>query len=148
MAVAKFKSFSNITNIIPQIGPNCKGDYRLRVLVCGSRHFEDIQFVVDTLSDMFDNQFGNKVSCVIHGDAHGVDKMADSFAYFCKVPVEAYPADWKKHGKAAGPIRNKQMLDDGKPDLVIAFLAPDSRGTKNMIEQATKANIPVKVINI
>lgn len=40
------------------------------------------------------------------------------------------------------------MLDEGKPALVIAFLAEDSIGTKNMIEQATKANVPVKVINI
>ena len=53
----------------------------------------------------------------------------------------AFPAEWKKHGKAAGPIRNRKMLQDGKPDLVLAF--PGGRGTANMVELATDAGIRV-----
>lgn len=85
---------------------------------------------------------------IIEGGANGADFLGKVWAKWMLVPVEEFPADWNKHGKAAGPIRNKQMLDEGKPDLVIAFLAKDSRGTKNMIDQATKAGIPVKVVNI
>ena len=55
-----------------------------------------------------------------------------------------YPADWDTHGRGAGPIRNKQMLEEGKPDLVIAF--PGGKGTANMIGQAKEAGIPVREI--
>ena len=88
---------------------------------------------------------------LIHGDAKGADRMSEQVltGYFRGgFEVERYPANWEKYGKAAGHIRNKQMLDEGKPDLVIAFLAKDSRGTKNMIEQATKAGIPAKIVGI
>ena len=56
----------------------------------------------------------------------------------------AYPANWKKHGRAAGPIRNKQMLEEAKPDLVIAF--PGGAGTANMVKQAREAGVKVEII--
>jgi UDP-N-acetylmuramoylalanine-D-glutamate ligase len=55
--------------------------------------------------------------------------------------LEVYPADWKLHGKSAGHIRNQQMLDESKPDIVIAF--PGGRGTANMIKRAKKAGVEV-----
>jgi hypothetical protein len=55
-------------------------------------------------------------------------------------------ADWDKHGRAAGPIRNQQMLDEGKPDLVVAFLLPQGSGTLDMIRRTEKAGIEVRVI--
>jgi acyl-CoA synthetase (NDP forming) len=58
--------------------------------------------------------------------------------------VTSFPANWKKHGKSAGPIRNQLMLDVGKPDLVIAF--PGGSGTADMIRRARKAGVPVKEI--
>lgn len=95
---------------------------------------------------LFQNIYPGDV--LIHGDAKGADRLSEEMVEPSHVTVERYPADWDKYGKGAGPIRNKQMLDEGKPDLVIAFLAPNSRGTKNMIEQATKAGVPVKVIDV
>jgi hypothetical protein len=89
-----------------------------------------------------------EITRIIEGGAKGVDRNAKAYAMQKGIPFEEYPANWDKYGKAAGPIRNKQMLDEGQPDLVIAFLAPNSKGTKNMIEQATKAGVPVKVINV
>jgi YspA, cpYpsA-related SLOG family len=118
----------------------------MRILVCGSRHFDDW----DTLDGVLSAEL-HDTDTLIHGCAKGADVMAANWFEACtqgKGTIEEYPADWEKHGKAAGPIRNKQMLDEGKPDQVIAFMAKDSRGTKNMIEQAEKAGIPVKVINI
>lgn len=85
---------------------------------------------------------------IIEGEARGADTLAKQWAEERYLPVEKYPANWDTHGKAAGPIRNKQMLTEGKPDLVIAFLAPNSRGTANMISQAEKAGVPVKVIHV
>lgn len=55
--------------------------------------------------------------------------------------VAACPADWKKHGKAAGPIRNQSMLTEHKPDLVIAFPLGESKGTRDMIRKAKAAGI-------
>jgi hypothetical protein len=121
----------------------------MRVLVCGSRHFNDDEHlfeILDLINGTFDLE--KKISCIISGKAKGADTLAETYAEVQKIPFEGYPADWNTHGKAAGPIRNSQMLKEGKPDLVVAFLAPDSRGTKNMIEQASKAGVPVQVVNI
>lgn len=87
------------------------------------------------------------ITTIIEGEAKGADTLARLFGETIGIPVEKYPADWSKHGKAAGPIRNKQMLDEGKPDLVIAFMFPDSRGTANMVKQAEKAGIETRVIH-
>lgn len=53
-----------------------------------------------------------------------------------------YPADWEKHGRAAGPIRNEKMLIVGTPDMVLAF--PGGRGTADMIRKAEAAGLPVR----
>lgn len=113
----------------------------MKVLVCGSRHFDQYQLLSSTLDAI-------KPLSIIEGEARGADEMAAVYAEHNGIPVERYPANWELHGKAAGPIRNTQMLKEGKPDLVVAFLAPDSRGTRNMIDQATKAGIPVKIVEI
>ena len=58
--------------------------------------------------------------------------------------LKVYPADWELHGKSAGPIRNQQMLIEGKPDLVLAF--PGGKGTAHMVSIAKKKG--VKVIEV
>ena len=58
-----------------------------------------------------------------------------------KIDVLWFDADWQKYGRAAGPIRNKQMLDEGSPDLVIAFAG--GRGTENMVKQSEAKKVPV-----
>lgn len=61
---------------------------------------------------------------------------------------KGFPADWKRYGKAAGPIRNQQMIDEGKPDLVLAFHENinESRGTKDMVARARGIGIKVIII--
>jgi hypothetical protein len=81
------------------------------------------------------------VTAVIHGGAPGADEMAGLWAESTGIAVQCFPANWKAHGKAAGPIRNKRMLDEGKPDLVVAF--PGGRGTANMVAQARAAGVEV-----
>ncbi|HVM95122.1 MAG TPA: hypothetical protein VMT89_01980, partial [Candidatus Acidoferrales bacterium] len=56
-----------------------------------------------------------------------------------------FMADWRRNGRAAGPIRNQQMLTEGKPDLVVAF--PGGRGTRDMVNKAKAANVAVTVID-
>lgn len=113
-----------------------KSSTRLRVLVCGGRNFANRELVNDTLFDIHPG-------VVITGGAEGADRLAYDWAYPV-VPTEVYHADWDKHGAAAGPIRNQKMLDEGKPDLVVAF--PGGRGTADMVRRAKKAGIPVREI--
>lgn len=113
----------------------------MRVLVCGDRRFDDWSLLCQVLG-----RFG--IDEIIEGGATGADFLARVWAKYLGVPFREFPANWKLYGKAAGPIRNKQMLDEGKPDLAIAFLAPGSRGTKDMIEQARKAGVEVEVIDV
>ena len=80
---------------------------------------------------------------IVHGAARGVDSIADYHARQLGYEVRPHPAEWDKYHKAAGPIRNTEMLQE-KPDLVLAFHNDlvNSKGTKNMVNQAVKAGIP------
>lgn len=84
-------------------------------------------------------------TCVIEGEARGADKLGAAWAARNDVPVEKYPADWNRYGRGAGPVRNKQMIVEGKPDLVVAFSydIKNSKGTANMIAQARRYDLPV-----
>ena len=112
------------------------------VLVCGSRFYSDYGKVYEYLKSL------EGVSQVIAGGCRGADTLAVRAARACGYPFREFPADWQKFGKAAGPIRNQQMLDEGKPDLVVAFHEnPDeSKGTKDMIHRAIEQGIPVWLI--
>lgn len=113
----------------------------MKVLVCGSRHFNNYE----QLSTILD---GFKITGIISGKARGADTLALVYGKTLGIPCFEFPADWSLYGRRAGPIRNHQMLKEGKPDLVVAFLAPNSRGTKHMIEISQKAGIPVEIINV
>jgi UDP-N-acetylmuramoylalanine-D-glutamate ligase len=110
----------------------------MRVLVCGGRDYNDFDTVYDYLKVLVTHQL--EPVTIIHGAARGADSLAALAAERLGFDTEQYPANWSKHGRAAGPIRNKQMLDSGL-DLVIAF--PGGRGTANMITQARKAGVEV-----
>lgn len=69
--------------------------------------------------------------------------MASEFAKWKGIPVKTFRADWGKYGKSAGPRRNKQMLDEGRPDLVVAF--EGGRGTADMVKQAKAAGVEVLI---
>ena len=104
----------------------------MRVLVCGGRDYRgDVSSVLDPLP----------VKLIIHGAARGADSLAEDYAKRREIPYVGVPAEWKLHGKAAGPMRNSKMLKDWMPNLVVAF--PGGRGTENMIKQARVAGISV-----
>lgn len=113
----------------------------MKVLVCGSRNFTDEVLLHTVLEDI-------DISCIIEGEATGADKLARKYAEGRGLAVLPFPALWNEYGRAAGPIRNTQMLVEGKPDLVVAFRGQNSRGTQNMINQAMKAGIEVRIIEI
>lgn len=120
----------------------------MRILVCGGRNYTNKDRVYEVLCDLAevdDNNWLGKDVTIIHGGATGADQFADDWAVTYWKEILVYPARWDIYGNAAGPIRNQLMLDEGKPDLVVAF--PGGKGTQDMISRALKANIPVRVIN-
>lgn len=112
----------------------------MRVLVCGGRDFDD-KTAVSTALDDLRMQAGLDALIVIQGGATGTDKLARDWCSANHVEYINVPADWKKHGKAAGPIRNQKMLDEQWPDLVLAF--PGGNGTADMMRRAESAGVPV-----
>lgn len=114
-----------------------------RILVCGGRNYDDQERVYRIL-DAASRAVVDRTIAIIHGDAKGADHLADVWAKERQVSVLRFPADWESHGKRAGPIRNKQMLDEGKPHVVVAF--PGGSGTKHMVGLARQYGIPVKEV--
>jgi predicted Rossmann-fold nucleotide-binding protein len=109
----------------------------MRVIVCGGRDFNDFEYLSKKLEELHKEK---EFKVVIHGNAMGADRMAGRWAKDKGIKVISCPADWLKHGKAAGHIRNGKMLTL-KPDAVIAF--PGGRGTENMIHQSIEAGVSV-----
>ena len=128
----------------------------ITVLVCGSRNWDD-QKRVDTELNLVYSVY--KQIDIVHGGAKGADTMSGSWARRSVSPrirsVLVFNADWTIYGKAAGPIRNQQMLehlqfckDKGSEVLVLAFRKEGpSKGTDNMIEISRKAGFNVRVIH-
>jgi hypothetical protein len=113
----------------------------MRVLVCGGRDYNDSAKVARVLAEQ--NRM-KPIDTLIEGGAPGADACAAMWARWNFIRIETFLADWKTHGKAAGPIRNRKMITEGKPDLLIAF--PGGRGTADMVRQARLSGIVVREI--
>lgn len=109
----------------------------VRICVCGGRDYNDASCVASTLT-------AHQPSVIIEGGASGADKLSHDWAYRAGVRVETFHANWRAHGRGAGPIRNQRMIDEGKPDMVVAF--PGGRGTADMVRRAKAAGIEVREI--
>jgi YspA, cpYpsA-related SLOG family len=111
----------------------------LRVLICGGRDFWDSRVIYEKLKAL------KNVTLVIDGGADGADLRGHIAAVRLGIPTKRFPANWEMYGKAAGAIRNQEMLDVGKPDLVLAFPTAKSVGTWDMIQRARKKGVEVRV---
>lgn len=118
----------------------------MKIIVCGGRDFDDYELVCDALDDFVLEKCPNgsiDLDLVIQGGADGADELAADWAKARGVPCLEVPADWRKHGSAAGPIRNAKMLAY-LPDCVIAF--PGGKGTADMVAKARQAGVRVEEI--
>lgn len=126
----------------------------MKVLVCGSRTFSDEDVIHMVLRGLYRDWYERSTTnrfVVIEGGARGADEIAAWWAdmWLGSIGHWQYPADWERHGKAAGHIRNQEMLDEGQPDVVWAFVdkpLEQSRGTADMVRRAEAAGIPVYVV--
>lgn len=124
----------------------------MRIIIAGTRTFKNLTLMKKKLDKLLSKM--NEIT-IITGGAPGADKMAQQWAFQYRkreaginigLPVINYYADWKKHKKAAGPIRNQEMVDNA--DGLIAFWDGISPGTKDVIRKAKKKGLKVTVINI
>jgi hypothetical protein len=117
----------------------------MRVLVCGGRDFDDGGLMISVLDRLHTE---TPFTVLIHGNARGADRAADAWARCRGVPREPYEVpqgEWDELGKKFGALRNQRMLDEGKPDLVVAF--PGGGGTKDLVRRAIKARVPLHEVN-
>lgn len=110
----------------------------IKILVCGGRQYTNrkkIHQVLDALKQHYGDIY------IISGAATGADMLVIKWSIANDVKYKAYPAEWTKYGKAAGPIRNQQMLDEEKPNIVVAF--PGGKGTLDMVKRSMRSEIQV-----
>lgn len=118
----------------------------MRILVCGGRDFTDHvtfnRWMARFVSD-YDGEYDDN-TVIIHGGAKGADTLAGLFAKMFGLKCEVYYANLAAFGNSAGPIRNHQMLDEGKPDYVVAFKG--GKGTAHMVKIAQEAGLKVLLV--
>jgi len=117
-----------------------------KVIIAGSRHLGGMN-LVPLAMDAFIRTYG-KVSEILSGGCRGIDKEGEDWArkvdQGCSYSV--FKAEWNKHGKSAGPIRNQAMVDQA--DALVAIWDGFSRGTMDVINRASIKGIPVMVLRI
>ena len=109
----------------------------MRIIVAGGRDFynKEVAFrCLNSLKLMQDD-------IIVSGHAKGADTLGEEYAKVCRLKTEIYPANWAKYGKKAGPIRNIQMAEVA--DALVVFWNGFSKGTRHMIEEATKRHLRI-----
>ena len=107
-----------------------------RILITGSRTWENS----DTILEALDYHGGDYTTVVSGHCPIGADDMAEDAAHAMGMDVEEHPADWKKHGRRAGFVRNAEMVALGA-DLCLAFIRDNSKGATMTADLAMKAGI-------
>ena len=113
----------------------------MKVIIAGSRGFSNYEKLVEVCNYMLSQQTEVEI---VSGGAKGADKLGEKYAKEKNYKLKVFPADWNTHGKAAGYIRNEEMAKYA--DALIAFWDGESKGTKHMIDLATKHNLKIKVV--
>lgn len=116
---------------------------KYRVIIAGCRDFTDYELLKEKCDYYLQNQQPEDI-VIVSGHASGADALGERYAQEQGFQLETYPADWKVHGRAAGPIRNAKMAS--VVHALISFWDGKSRGTKNMIDTAKKHNLQVAVV--
>lgn len=115
-----------------------------RVIIAGTRDFKDYELLKSYCDYMLSKkaQSGEEI-VIISGGATGADTLGEQYAKERGYSLRQFPAQWDKYGRQAGPMRNRQMAENA--DALIAYWDGESRGTKNMIEEAKKRGLKVAV---
>ncbi|MBE6947851.1 MAG: DUF2493 domain-containing protein [Ruminococcaceae bacterium] len=114
-----------------------------RIVIAGSRDYDDYTEAKQYI-ELCISQIKNKYTLIfVSGGCRGADMLGERYAEENGYPIERYPAEWSKYGKAAGPKRNIKMAQIS--DYVICFWDGRSKGTKAMIDYARSMGKPLKI---
>ncbi len=114
----------------------------MKTIIAGGRDFKDYNLLKKQVD--YYREHKGAITEIVSGGAAGADSLGEMYAIENNIPIKVFNADWNKHGRAAGPMRNKQMADYA--DVLIAVWDGQSKGTKNMIDQMNKLNKPVFIV--
>jgi len=115
----------------------------IKITIGGCRGYNDYVAFKDHVDKCISLLKGEHSLAILSGHCSGTDMMAERYANENGLALEIYQAQWKKYGRAAGPIRNKQMVEAS--DCVIAFWDQSSKGTKSLIAYANKLGKPTYI---
>ena len=116
-------------------------DIMYKVIVAGSRNFNDYNLMSEKLNYYFQNR--NDI-VIVSGTCYGADKLGEKYAKEHNLGLLQFPADWNKYGKSAGYRRNLQMAEQA--DACVVFWDGESKGSKHMIDIAKKHNLALRVV--
>ena len=118
----------------------------MKLIVAGGRDFKDYKLLKETL-DNFQQEYGN-ITELVSGTAKGSDKLGEQYANENNIPIKRFVPDWEGLGKKAGHVRNRKMGSYAKEHngMLVAFWDKHSRGTKGMIDYATKIGLKSVVV--
>ena len=116
-----------------------------RIIVAGSRDFHDYPFLCEKLDEIIFDL--DALPEIVSGHAPGADALGERYAVEHGLDLMVMPADWDRNGKAAGVIRNQEMLDYacGAEPIVVAFWNGRSHGTKDMIRRARERGTDTRI---
>ena len=115
-----------------------------KLIVAGSRDFEDYAFLKQRLEHLLQNVEGEIE--IVSGRARGADLLGERFAKEKGYKIAEFPANWERDGKVAGFLRNTDMAKYS--NACVVFWKNKSRGSKHMIDQATKFNLKVRIYEV
>ncbi len=110
----------------------------MKVIIAGGRDLNDYEVCLQGVEHA-----GFNITEVVSGHARGADALGERFAKEAGLSLKLFPADWNKHGRAAGFIRNNAMA--AYADALIALWDGSSKGTAHMISQAKKLGLSVHI---
>jgi hypothetical protein len=118
----------------------------IKVIIAGTRDFDNYELLKQKMDKILAARVRNNEEIIIvSGTARGADKLGERYARERGYKIERYPANWDKHGKRAGYIRNEQMAKVA--DACVCFWDEQSKGTKHMIDLAKQYKLALRVIN-
>lgn len=117
----------------------------MKIIIAGSRTITDYQVLLDAVADS-PWSFDPEHDWIISGGAKGVDTLAEQYAVHHEIPLWIFHADWDRHGKSAGVIRNEEM--GRRADALLAIWDGKSPGTRHMVEYMARQCKPVHIFNI
>lgn len=117
----------------------------MKLIIAGSRDLNlPIKTMFDFLNILLSGFNPEKIEEIVSGTARGIDSAGEKLAEEHHIPVKRFPAAWDKYGKAAGPIRNKEMAEYA--DTAVVFINNMSKGSLDMVRQMKKVNKPCIII--